>query len=95
MKSITFGKRLTEVRKTGKISQDALAKMAGVHGAMTGCYEQDKIKPSIETGQNIANALGVTLDYLLGGSNNSVLDKELLKRFEGVESPSLEDKNKI
>ena len=47
IKSITFGKRLTEVRKAGKISQDALAKMVGVHGAVIGRYERDEVKPSI------------------------------------------------
>ncbi|GEM_PF-2963595 len=31
MKSITFGKRLTEVRKDKKMSQDEVGKLVGVH----------------------------------------------------------------
>lgn len=48
MKSSTFGKRLSEVRKTKKLSQDELAKMLDVHGAVIGRYERDEVKPSIE-----------------------------------------------
>ncbi|MDR6528984.1 transcriptional regulator with XRE-family HTH domain [Chryseobacterium rhizosphaerae] len=34
MKSITFGKRLTEVRKDKKMSQDEVGKLVGVHGVV-------------------------------------------------------------
>ncbi len=49
----------------------------------------------IETAKNIEDTLGVTLDYLLGGSENAVLNKELLKRLEDIESLTKEDKDKI
>ena len=49
MKSTTFGKRLTEVRKAKKLSQDELAKKLDVHGAVIGRYERDEVKPSIQS----------------------------------------------
>lgn len=39
--------------------------------------------------------MGVTLDYLLDGSNNAFLDKDLLKRLEDIESLIKEGKDKI
>ncbi|WP_371815911.1 helix-turn-helix domain-containing protein [Flavobacterium sp. CS20] len=48
MKSNSFGKRLTEVRKDKKMSQDEVGKLVGVHGAVIGRYERDEVKPSIE-----------------------------------------------
>ena len=92
---MTFGERIISLRKKLKWSQDELAKKVGTSAPIIGRYERNEIKPSIETAKNIADALGVTLDYLLGGSNNAVLDKDLLKRIDDIESLSEEDKDKI
>lgn len=92
---MTFGERIISLRKKQKWSQDELAKKVGTSAPIIGRYERNEIKPSIETAKNIADALGVTLDYLLGDSNNAVLDKELLKRLEDIESLTQDDKDKI
>ncbi|ALO13776.1 Putative PBSX repressor [Salinivirga cyanobacteriivorans] len=92
---MTFGERIISLRKKLKWSQDELAKKIGTSAPIIGRYERNEIKPSIETAKNIADSLNVTLDYLLGGSNSAVLDKELLKRLEDIESLSQEDKDKI
>jgi len=42
--------------------------------------------PSIEIAKKIADELGVTVDYLLGGSDKMVLDKKLMKRIEDIEA---------
>jgi transcriptional regulator with XRE-family HTH domain len=84
MKSVTFGKRLTEVRKEKKISQDALAKKIDVHGAVIGRYERDEVKPSIEVATQIAEALEISLDYLVG-STNLVLDNTIIHRIEDIQ----------
>lgn len=44
--------------------------------------------------KNIADVMGVTLEYLLGGKN-AILDKELLKQLEEIESLTPEEKDKI
>jgi len=92
---MTFRERITTLRKKLKWSQDELAKKVGTSAPIIGRYERNEIKPSIETAKNIADSLGVTLDYLLGGSNSAILDKDLLKRLEDIESLSQEDKDKI
>lgn len=94
MKSITFGKRLAEVRKEKKISQDALAKNIGVHGAVIGRYERDEVKPSIEMASQIADALEVSLDYLVGNTN-LILDKSIIKRIQDIQLLDNENKNHL
>lgn len=91
---MTFGERISSLRKKLKWSQDELAKKVGTSAPIIGRYERNEIKPSIETAKNIADVMGVTLDYLLGG-NNAILDKELLKRLEDIESLTQDDKDKI
>ncbi|MBN1185761.1 MAG: helix-turn-helix transcriptional regulator [Bacteroidales bacterium] len=93
---MTFGERIISLRKKLKWSQDELAKKVGTSAPIIGRYERNEIKPSIETAKNIADSLGVTLDYLIGGANSAVLDKNLLKRLEDIESLTQDDdKDKI
>lgn len=94
MKSITFGKRLTEVRKEKKISQDALAKKIGVLGAVIGRYERDEVKPSIEVAAEIAEALEVSLDYLVG-STNLMLDNTIINRIQDIQQLDSENRSHL
>ena len=94
MKSITFGKRLGEVRKDKKMSQDELAKKVSVHGAVIGRYERDEVKPSIEMAAHIAGALDVSLDYLVGNTD-LLLDKTIVKRIQDIQKLAKEDKNHV
>ncbi len=94
MKSITFGNRLAEVRKEKKISQDALAKKIGHHGAIIGRYERDEVKPSIEIAAQIAGALEVSLDYL-AGSTDLLLDKGIINRIQDIQKLDNENKNHL
>ena len=84
MKSDTFGKRLTDVRKSKKISQDELGKAIQVVGAVIGRYERDEVKPSIDTAAAIAEALEVSLDYLVGNTD-LLLDKTIVKRISDIQ----------
>ena len=94
MKSITFGNRLSEVRKEKKISQDALAKKIGQHGAVIGRYERDEVKPSIEIAARIAEALEVSLDYLVG-STDLLLDKNIINRIQDIQKLDNENKKHL
>ena len=91
---MTFGERISSLRKKLKWSQDELAKKVGTSAPIIGRYERNEIKPSIETAKNIADVMGVTLDYLLGG-NNAILDKELLKRLKDIERLDPGTKTKV
>jgi transcriptional regulator with XRE-family HTH domain len=90
----TFGKRLTAMRKEKGLSQDALAQQVGTMGVVLGRYERDEVKPSIEVAAKLSEALGVSLDYLVGNSDVR-LDKELIKRITEIQQLSDEDRNGI
>ena len=92
MKSITFGKRLLEVRKDKKMSQDDLAKKLDVHGAVIRRYERGDISPSIEVVAKIADALEVSVDNLFGKTKME-LDKSTMRRFEDISTLSDGNKN--
>jgi len=91
MKQIIFGKRLTEVRKDKKLSQDELAKKLDMQGAVIGRYERDEVKPSIEVAAKIAQALGVSLDYLVGNTD-MLLEADVIKRIQDIQN--LPDKDR-
>lgn len=79
-----------QVRKGKKWSQDKLAKLLGVHGAVVGRYERDEVRPSIEMATKIADALEVSLDYLVGASD-SLIDKTTLGRVIEIQNLAKED----
>lgn len=91
---MTFGERIISLRKKNKWSQDELAKRIGTSAPIIGRYERNEIKPSIEVAKKLADELGVTIDYLIGGTIQ-IFDKELVKKIEEIESLSEEDKKKV
>lgn len=91
MTLVGFGDRLLEVRKSNSISQDALAKLVGVHGAVIGRYERNEVKPSIEIATKSASALGISLDYLVENTNFKI-DNKILQKVIQIQKLSKEDK---
>lgn len=67
-----FEERLKQLRKKKGITQEELGKILGV-GKSTICqYERGTRKPDIEMLKRIAQFFGVSIDYLLGGSNPDI-----------------------
>jgi transcriptional regulator with XRE-family HTH domain len=65
----TIGERTTRLRTKRSMSQSALAKAAGVPLSIINMLEagvRSGENLRVETARKIANALGVTLDYLCG-----------------------------
>jgi transcriptional regulator with XRE-family HTH domain len=52
---------------------------------MIGKYERDEVKPSIEVAAKIADALEVSLDYLVGKTSVEV-DSKTLKRLQDIQN---------
>jgi len=92
---MTFGERILALRKKNKWSQDELAKKIGTSAPIIGRYERNEIKPSIETAKNIADALGVTIDYLIGGSDTMAMDKAIIQRMEDIQKLDDTDKGHL
>ena len=92
---MTFGQRITYARKQIKMTQADLGKAVGTSGDIIGKYERDEIKPSIDTAAKIADALKVTLDFLVKNSEYQNIDNDALKRLKLMEKLSAEDKTHI
>jgi transcriptional regulator with XRE-family HTH domain len=92
---MTFGQRITYARKQIKMTQADLGKEVGTSGDIIGKYERDEIKPSIDTAAKIADALKVTLDFLVKNTEYQNIDNDALKRLKLMEKLSPEDKNHI
>ena len=89
-----FAQRLLQARKKRKMSQEELAKLLGVHSPIVGRYERGEVKPSIEVAAKIAEALGVSLDYLTGLSEQE-LDQTLLHQINELQALQADDQQHI
>ncbi len=76
------GKIIASLRDKKGFSQTELADKSGVSRAMIGKYERGEAQPSIDAAKKIADALEVSLDYLVGEGINSKLDRQALKRLQ-------------
>lgn len=89
---MAFGDNMMLLRKKKGISQADLGKMTGTSGDVIGRYERGDITPSIEVVSKIADALEVSVDYLIG-KTKMVLDADTMRRMEDISSLPEENKN--
>jgi len=95
-----FAQRLRELRKSTNLSQTELGQLAGLHYTHIGRFGRGASRPGGGTLMRLADALGVTSDYLLDGATHEAAkarfeDRELLKQFQEVEQLPDEDKNVV
>ena len=95
-----FPERLLSLRKQKNLSQTALGKIVGVHYSHIGRYERGISRPAADTLKKLADALGVSGDYLIEGTTTDAAtakfeDRELLLQFQEVERLQTEDKQVI
>jgi len=100
MESLSLGEKITLLRNRKSLSKRALSEITGIHWITLGKYEQNKMAPSIEAIKKIANALEISVDYLLFNdykekNTTSITDKELLELIEKVNCLSEKDKNRV
>ncbi len=89
---MTIGEHIMLLRKKKKFSQSVLGKTVGTSGDIIGRYERGLITPSIEVIMKIADALEVSIDFLVGKTTLE-LDKQTLKRMEDISSLPEENKS--
>lgn len=75
-----IGRRIKQARESEKLSQMDMAGMIGVSVTHISLVENAKKKVSLEMIARISDALGVTIDELVGG-NKSVADSEYLTQI--------------
>lgn len=66
----TFGRRLKALRDERKITQEGLAQLFNLSQSTIGYYETDKKQPSQKTLIKFARFFNVSIDYLLGESDD-------------------------
>lgn len=80
------GNIITQLRDKSGFSQSELADKSGVSRVMIGKYERGEAIPSIDAAKKIADALEVSLDYLVGNTSQTAFDKRTLERIEALEN---------
>ncbi len=90
----TFGKRMAALRKERKMTQDELAKLLSTSISVIGRYERNEVKPSIEIATQLAEALEVSLDYLVG-STDVLLEKNIVNRVLDIQKLKENDKQHV
>lgn len=78
-----FGDNVTRARKARSLSRGDLADKIGSSAPVVGRYERAEMTPSVESAAKLADALGVSLDYLTGSSSAATTaDNEALRRLK-------------
>ena len=83
------------MRKEKNLSREDLGSLVGTSGAVIGRYEREEITPSVGIANKIAQALGVSLDYLVGNNSVLVKDKKILERLEFIASMPEEEQKQL
>lgn len=89
---MTIGEHIMLLRKQKGLSQAELGKAIGTSGDVIGRYERDVITPSIDVIVKVADALEVSIDFLVG-KTKMVLDKQAVKRLEDISKLPDDNKN--
>lgn len=88
-------KRIAELREQKAWSQNDLEQKSGVSRVMIGKYERGDASPSIDAAKRIADAFGVSLDYLAGEGALGKVDKKTLKRLQDIDSLKELERNNL
>jgi len=88
---MALGDNMMLLRKKKGLSQAELGKKIGTSGDVIGRYERKDITPSIEAVAKIADALEVSVDYLIGKTKMEV-DADAMRRLEDISALSEENK---
>jgi transcriptional regulator with XRE-family HTH domain len=91
-----FGEKITKLKKLKSLSQVALAEATGISRDAISKYERGDSVPSVDYAKRIADALGVSLDYLVNDSDQEeVLDNDAVKRIREIQGLPFKEKDKI
>jgi len=87
-----FGERIKELRTAKKMTLDQLALATGASKSYIWELEnKDPPRPSAEKLADIAKALGVTTDYLIGRDEGTLAqaeDKAFFRQYSGLPEPT-------
>ena len=81
-----FGRKLKELRLERKINQSELGEIIGISPSTVGMYERDQRFPDKDILSKIADYFEVSVDYLLGRTDERNVHKEKTKLDPGVKT---------
>lgn len=93
--SMDFSERLVQLRKARKLTQQALADLAGVHLTQIQRYEAAQTQPTIEVMKKLAIGLSASADLLLFDQEERGPDDTLRLHFEAVRQFDDDDRHII
>jgi len=95
--SKALGWRIHELRKERGWSQPDLGRKVGTSGAIIGRYERAEITPSADVARRLAEAFGVTLDFLTSDKEmpRVLKDPSMLERWRSLDELPEADRDKI
>jgi len=90
----SFGKKLRECREPKSLPQKKLTRILNTSYLVIGKYEREEVKPSIEVATQLAEALGVSLDYLVG-STDVLLEKSIVAKILDIQKLKENDRQHV
>lgn len=95
-KSSSLGERIKKLRRDREWSRQELGNRTGIHWQTITRYEYGSTLPSADALQKLAEVFGVSTDFLIFGDTEGtsplkVRNKELLKRFERLDTLDPDD----
>ena len=84
-----FENRIKDLLKERGLKQADLCRMSNISPALMSYYVNGERSPALDNAIAIAGALQVTLDELVGNTNETVIahkEQELLKKYRAIDS---------
>ena len=91
---MAFAERLKELRKQAHLTQVELAKRLGIGQSSYADWERGKKKPTQENLVKIAQILNVSIDYLVGNSEEKSDELDNIELLFSMNSMGLTEKEK-
>jgi len=80
-----FGKRLKQVREDKGLTQQDIGNIIDSDKALICLYEKGSSEPGVRSAMKIANFLGVSLDWLIGETEDRSPLPPMPDRFKGLD----------
>jgi transcriptional regulator with XRE-family HTH domain len=82
-----YGNRIAQLRDEKRLTQEELAQKVGINRAALSHYENNRREPDYETLQRIATFFHVSIDYLMGGvqDTSKITDPDVKQFVDGLE----------
>jgi len=91
--TLNISSRISALRKEKNWSQSDLAQKIEASREIIGKYERGENLPSVEMLAKMAKAFGVTVDFLMGESENASFDKKIVDRIYDIQKMDADTQN--